>query len=437
MNNKVILSFLLLFLGTRLCAMDSASQSVGNMQGADITSFADLQGPHGRVLLLGDTHDSDQDVRAVVQAASDSMYDRVIGLLKNLPMERRLPVIAEISQNYFIHGERAGNLAPLFAKLVNAHREDLEAGKSPFMIRPVDPRKETSDFVTMMYLWVSGQIESHLSSEEITAHSEGRPLKKSCASFVTFLKKFKFNKPALVISLKSYIAYLEQCSSDLKKIEETYKQKAENAEVVQVIHEQIEKFDQSLVLIKKMTSHIPRETFFADAFARLFFDCKTWGEAMDIFVKIENLFIFQTDFLHIELYLLDTIMMALSRNNIVTVIMGDAHVKNLMPLLKKLHFEVLKEETKLARIPLKMLHTLDPNYNGRLLTTLKEFLAHQQVLTSAKEDQMQCFHCFKIGQMQKCAACIQAYFCDRECQKRAWAFHKKYCSTKLKPEVRK
>ena len=41
---------------------------------------------------------------------------------------------------------------------------------------------------------------------------------------------------------------------------------------------------------------------------------------------------------------------------------------------------------------------------------------------------MECSYCHKAAE-KKCSACKLFYYCDKDCQKNDWKYHKHYCKT--------
>ena len=42
-----------------------------------------------------------------------------------------------------------------------------------------------------------------------------------------------------------------------------------------------------------------------------------------------------------------------------------------------------------------------------------------------------CLYCDKKDVKMRCQGCSAVFFCDKECQKKAWPIHKKHCGRKL------
>lgn len=77
--------------------------------------------------------------------------------------------------------------------------------------------------------------------------------------------------------------------------------------------------------------------------------------------------------------------------------------------------------------PTKHKTTLDINP-----TPVDDWLEEVAIRTKRRWDNRHkenwCGHCGAPGPDSRCAGCRQAYYCGKECQRKAWTFHKGYCS---------
>ena len=61
----------------------------------------------------------------------------------------------------------------------------------------------------------------------------------------------------------------------------------------------------------------------------------------------------------------------------------------------------------------------------------KKFLRDSKTYNFVPTYDNWCLTCDKKGIEKKCSKCKSVYFCDRECQRKAWKTHKKHCGRDL------
>ncbi|KAL0276279.1 UNVERIFIED_CONTAM: hypothetical protein PYX00_003885 [Menopon gallinae] len=70
---------------------------------------------------------------------------------------------------------------------------------------------------------------------------------------------------------------------------------------------------------------------------------------------------------------------------------------------------------------------------GTLLLTEQPFA----YILAGKLHDKRCAYCFASSELRKCSGCSYAHYCDRDCQKKGWYFHKEECANikRLEPQV--